>query len=412
MNLLPHRWLFSPLSTVLFAGTLHAQVRLQSVQLAPGVSGPQVEISTSGPVVPAIQQLNNPPRLVIDLPNTRVQGKPQRIVVNRGAIQSIRVDELQDSPPIARVVVDMASFVPYSSQADGKRLVVNFGSAAATNSPDGKAASANAAQAPSQPMTFSGSPVMAGSSVTAGSDTAILHLAHGGEVRVCPGTTVSVTPSLNGRDTIVGMNTGVLEAHYALQSSSDSVLTPDFRILLSGPGQFDIAIGVDAHGNTCVRALPGNAASVIVSELMGDQTYQVKSSEQVLFHAGHIDNVDNKVPPTCGCPVPVTPIAIAQPESKPLPPSKPDDIHVTVDAPFVFSASQAAPAPNVTAQGPTILETESLPIQSGRSHTSLYLSLPDEVIPPTPVATKPAVRAPATTGFFGKIKKFFGSIFR
>src|SRR4051794_29409277 len=61
-----------------------------------------------------------------------------------------------------------------------------------------------------------GTQIESGSSVSAGNAMALLKLRRGGEVRICPKTTVSVAASPNGKDLLWGMNTGTLEAHFLL----------------------------------------------------------------------------------------------------------------------------------------------------------------------------------------------------
>ena len=238
-----------------------------------------------------------------------------------------------------------------------------------------------------------------------------------------------------------GMNTGGMETHYSLASSADAVLTPDFRIMLAGPGQFDFAISADSHGNTCVRALPGDTSSAIVSELMGTRMYQVKPAEQVVFHSGRIDNVDGNIPADCGCPPPPavlragsrpaqiipdsqipskvsvgagSPVPGANqptesasgsrlsngPESAPVPASKPEDIHVQLDAPLVFTAKNRIPPAPVT-------QASALPVDAS----------PDRQVHLYPVIQSPAAQSRQQKkserhGFFGKVKGFFSSMFR
>lgn len=455
---------------------------VKSVQVIHDKNGSAIEILTSRPVPPALQTLPTPPRLVIDLPNANVAVKQKKLKAKGEEFTAIRVDQYQVTPPVTRVVVDLQTAREYTWDAAGNRLTVRLKPA---EEPKPKAAS------PAQPLTVpsftagvqpsvvpvsprptgslvtAGSRIGSGSSVTAASETAILHIARGGEVHVCPGSTVSVTASKSGQELMLGMSTGALETHYQLGPSSDSVLTPDFRILLAGPGDFDYAISSNSRGDTCVRALLGNTASVIVSELMGDRSYQVKPTEQVVFHNGKIDTLSNDVPLDCGCPpapqpvlrasVPpsATPVsdanlpanvhlpsssapssptlaaldpmlpplpnatrsspnarpageqvnlASANPGSTALPHSKPTDIHVQLETPFVFRATGPPPAAARTAQN-------NLPPMPADSQPKQDPPPASAQTPASDTAAS-AAKQPQHKGFFGKIRGLFSSVFK
>ncbi len=449
-------------STSKLLATTDTPIVVRSVRVVPG---PAVEILSSRPLVPVIRKLENPPRLVIDLPNADVAGdlpnvdlssadlsgadsaaKSAAAVEGNGTslhsqeIRRVRVSKYQNAPPVTRVVLDLVTPVSNTWDAAGNRLMVRLHPLDdAASQPSTVAAFSKGVRPVAIPLSAgsSGRVVLAsgrldaGSSVTAGSETSVLRLERGGEVLVCPGTTVSVTSSQSGHALMLGMSTGALEAHYNLDASADSILTPDFRILLAGPGEFHYALSADSRGNTCIRALPGNTASVIVSELLGEGNYQVKPAEQILFHSGRLNLVDAAVPTSCGCPAPpspvlrasaVTPISDAAlpssmqlassadksassdelpPETAALPPSKPSDVHVQVEAPFVFRADEARGDNPPVAKPAVIAETKIPPHDWPRPATFQIGALP-----PAQSRIKPSHH-----GVFGKIKGFFSTIF-
>jgi AMIN domain-containing protein len=504
-------------------------VNLQSTAPAPVVrklevmplkeGGIDIGIVCTRPVVPILRRLKDPERLVVELPNTLVSTDRQLIPVQSPDVRALHV-ELQESPVVTRITFDLAGARDYSLDAQEDRLIIHVKGVAGTNaaaqSPAPNPATtgvrpATVAAPPTRPsrppvtasvpsgatatvqerrplpvpppqsvvttgpgasVFLSGTRVAPGSSLTAGGETALLRLARGGEVRVCPGTTVSVTPSKSGRDLMLGMNGGAMELHYNLGGAADTVLTPDFRILVPGPGEIHYAISADAKGNTCVRALPLNTVSAIVSELLGTGSYRLKTGEQMVFHDGRLDHMDNAVPTDCGCPPPLpavlrasqqaTPptgttagqaVAAAPPQAlssstvrsngggssgavefrpapasgqlqaagnapqlgmvagspeQPLPPSS-QNLHVQVDAPFVFRAE--AEVADVSG------EVRQLPIARN-------VDVPSEnqvVAPPAQPAPKPAAALAEqgqrkskqpSAGFFGKVKGFFSSIFK
>lgn len=283
---------------------------------------------------------------------------------------------------------------------------------ASAQQPIGELFASDASVRGSVVLVSGGTQVMAGSQLTAGATPALLRLTRGGELRICPGTNVAISASSPDSQLLFGINTGAIEAHYTLASVADSVVTPDFRIQFPGPGRFDFAIGADAQGNTCVRSLEGNASAVVVSEMMGNGIYQVKTGDSIVFKNGKLSEVAPSDEP-CGCPAPRAAVVEAtHTPDTPLPPpvapsSQPvsPDTHVEIETPFVFHGD--APAEDAT-YGVSKLRT--------RGATQLALKLQPQTaavassvatVKPEPAKTQPAKQR----GFFSSIGRFFSKMF-
>lgn len=425
---------------------------VRTVQIVDGPEGPVVEIAADRALVPEIAQIDDPLRLVIDLPGSIVTVRKQRISFNREQVSTVRVDQFQNKPPVTRVVVDLRGPVTWTWHGNGTRLMVNLRSGDEAPKPASVPALAKEAEpvavpvaAPGAPglMVETGSRVAAGSLITAAAETAVLRLARGGEVRVCPGSSITVTSSNDRRNLMLGMSTGSMEVHYALESSADSVMTPDFQILLPGPGEFHYAMSADPRGNTCVRSLPGNTASAVVSELMGDGTYKLAPGEQVMFRSGQITKHDEDVPLFCGCPPPrpATLVASAQPAQAAPESNVPSSMRLASQDDPPKPAEAPSPTSGLTSQNPTQVAVLALPpspqpaapvqvaaplvfrapdpppavpLREVSLLRSSYMPRPTELTVLTvPPPTRPGNDSKSLNqGFFGKLKGFFGGMFR
>jgi hypothetical protein len=248
----------------------------------------------------------------------------------------------------------------------------------------------------------------AGGSVTSGSRTTQVVLPHRGVLRVCASTTVKLAAdtSVPAGDTpglLMAIDHGAMEMSFAATqaagNNADMVLTPDFRILIAGPGSSDLKVRLGENGDTCVDNTGANAPYVVVTSLFDSGLYRVQPGQRVMFQHGSLNEVVDEEKEPCGCPPPANatgnefPLAVSEglaPAPAPAPAAKPSASGTAANvAPLVYSSNASGPAQAAPA-------------------------------PATPVAAPAANPAPAKTaapakakkpGFFRRVGHFFKRIF-
>ncbi len=283
-----------------------------------------------------------------------------------------------------------------------------------------------------------GMSVVPGSELSAGIAPARLRLYRGGQVRICPRSTVSVNSGKFGLMFAIG--TGTVEVDYPVaQRGADFVITPDLSLQLSGPGSYHFSLGIKKNGDTCVKALPDNHGVILVTELLGNSVYKTSIAESTMFRAGKL-NSNAALTEECGCPIsapaiqasatppPVAsqnlnqaggPAMTANPvpdATAPLPADRPGQVHVEVDTPFVFRANAAGVKPYSVAK----LNLASLPnvyFLQEKVEPIVLLEKPAQVSVRAEAVASPPADQPEKKekkekkGFFGKIGGFFGGLF-
>jgi hypothetical protein len=220
-------------------------------------------------------------------------------------------------------------------------------------------------------VTLSGDSTLLGngSTVTAGKITLPIHLTRGGTLDLCATTELHLSQS-NGMDAdrplMLALDRGALETHYKIGKSSDVVLTPDLRILLSGPGTADVRIRVNAQGDTCVDNRGKDAPYVTVSEQIGAGVYRVQPNQRVLFEHGSVRDVVDNEPQPCGCPAAVSVANAGTPAKK--------------------KDSVATPGSSVAKQSPAVGGPSSTP-----DDTAFPLAQSEGLAPMPPVKPSPSM---------------------
>jgi type IV pilus assembly protein PilQ len=100
--------------------------RLEEVRVS-GESAREVTVALLGDGVlqPRDFLLENPPRLVIDLPGVKNQVRRRVVPVKSALVSRVRVSQFQSLPdPVTRVVLDLARPLPHALVANGERLAI------------------------------------------------------------------------------------------------------------------------------------------------------------------------------------------------------------------------------------------------------------------------------------------------
>jgi len=87
----------------------------------------KVRITITCDVTPSVSvfTLSNPERIVVDLINTRLSPDAQNIVVNLMPIESAYMNQLQDSPPISRVTIDLDNRAVYEVNREIGMVIID-----------------------------------------------------------------------------------------------------------------------------------------------------------------------------------------------------------------------------------------------------------------------------------------------
>ena len=235
--------------------------------------------------------------------------------------------------------------------------------------------------------------------ITSGAETTQVILPHRGVLRVCASTSVKLAadtsvPAGEIPGLMIAMEHGAIETSYATGQNSDILMTPDFRILIGGPGAADVKIRLGQKGDTCVDNAGINAPYVLVSSIFEGGAYRVQAGQRVMFEHGSLHEVVDQEKEPCGCPPAEAkgnefPLAQSEglaPLAKPVPGAvNPGGTQAVPVEPLVYKSPEQAP-------------TVAAPAAAPAAGTAA-----------TPAATPPA--AQKKTGFFGSIGRFFRRIF-
>ena len=132
MDVLPKSALFCALAisaAVCLPDRLLAQkaVTVESISLVSAAEDFEIEITSSAPITPQSQVIDNPQRLVIDFLQAVPGPHLRNLSVNRGEVKSVRVGLFASHPPVTRVVLDLKGPQSYEVLPSRNKVLVKVG---------------------------------------------------------------------------------------------------------------------------------------------------------------------------------------------------------------------------------------------------------------------------------------------
>jgi hypothetical protein len=248
-----------------------------------------------------------------------------------------------------------------------------------------------------------------GGTIVAGPRPATITLPRRGNLRLCATSRITLTADSSiaanlapGEEPglMMALDHGALEASFATGQNSDVILTPDFRIVISGPGTASVQVRLGSGGDTCVENRGPDAPYVSVSSIFEGGFYRVHPDQRVLFEGGDLGKVVDTEKEPCGCP-PETPVTTASHNEFPLAQSE-----------GLASPPPSQPPANAAAPGVVGAQATAKLSYDGAKPTESQASvkIAEPVLPP-PAPPSPVHRSKPKHGFLRQVGYFFRNFF-
>jgi type IV pilus assembly protein PilQ len=115
-----------PVSPSFKTAAISQTSHIRNVAVIRGKDEISVEISADGPITAKTMKLTSPDRVVLDIPNSVLEGHPREIPVNSTNIKDVRAARYQSAPPATRVVVDLVAARDFEVSSAPNKLVLKL----------------------------------------------------------------------------------------------------------------------------------------------------------------------------------------------------------------------------------------------------------------------------------------------